>query len=45
MIFSSQEKSAAEGGGVVELRAVSQKDTYVRTMILVIGLKAGSPKF
>lgn len=44
MIFSSQEKSAAEGGER-ELRAVSQKDTYVRTMILVIGLKAGSPKF
>lgn len=43
MIFSSQQKSAAEEGK--KLRTVSQKDTYVRTMKLVIGLKAGSPKF
>lgn len=43
MIFSSQQKSVAEGGE--KLKTFSQKDTYVRTMILVIGLKAGSPKF
>lgn len=43
MILSSQQKSAAERGK--KLRAVSQKDTYVRTMTPVIGLKAGSAKF
>lgn len=43
MILSSQQKSAAEGGK--KLRAVSQKDAYVRTMTLVIAMKAGSPIF
>lgn len=44
MILSSQRKSAAEGGKK-KLRAVSQKDAYVRTVTLVIALKAGSPIF